>query len=230
MFLGISHLILTTKSNEISSKIDILEKIGYEVDFIENNLQNDRKKIKFMFNENIYHNIIFLKHKNRYAIELIEYNSVESMKSNILISFGIKLDIRDKIIDRVLEYNIFYNETLNIEYFISSENRFIFKTKSIREEIFFWNQIGFKNINSLVHIKSPLPQWRAKIEFIVDSDCKYNYMDNIGVNTLCLLTNSIDKDRIGNSSKLFKMNINKKETRNLLIKRDSYNIELLEIK
>ena len=58
-------------------------------------------------------------------------------------------------------------------------------------------------------------------------------MDNVGVNTICLLTNDINKE--GNKvdiakTEIFNMNVNNKRMSNLLVKRDSYNIELLEIK
>lgn len=232
MFLGISHLILTTDGKRKSTIVGILKNIGYEIDFIENELENNSAKFNFMFNSNKYHNITFLKHKSKYAIEVIEYKEVRNIRNNLLVSFEEKLLNEDRGVGEILGYRIYYNETLNIEYFISLENRFIFKTNDVEQEIKFWNQLGLKNIDYQVNIKSPLVQWRGNIELINDN-CKYNYMDNIGVNTICLLTNDINKDENKidtDKSEIFSMNVNKKDMSNLLIKRDSYNIELLEIK
>jgi hypothetical protein len=232
MFLGISHLLLATDGKKKSTLIDTLKNIGYKIDFVENKLINNKEKFNFIFNKNKYHNVIYLKHKTRYAIEIIEYKEIENVKTNLLISFEEKLSNEDMEVYKILDHSIYYNKALNIEYFISSKNRFIFKTRNVEQEIKFWNQLGFKNIDCKVNIKSPLFQWRGSIDFI-SSNCKYNYMDNMGVNTLCLLTNNINKDKIKintDKSETFKMNINKKEMNILLIKRDSYNIELLEIK
>jgi hypothetical protein len=232
MFLGVSHLILTTDGKNNSEIIDILINIGYKINFIENKLENNKLKFNFMFNNNKYHNITFLKHKSRYAIEVIEYEEVTNIKNNLLVSFESKLNNTDKEVNKILDYSIYYNEILNIEYFVSSENKFIFKTNNIEEEIIFWNRAGFKNIDNKVTIKSPLVQWRGNIEFIKDT-FRYSYMDNVGVNTICLLTNDINKE--GNKvdiakTEIFNMNVNNKRMSNLLVKRDSYNIELLEIK
>lgn len=231
MFLGVSHLILTTDAKTLNI-IEILNSIGYEIDFIEEKLKNEQEKSSFLFNDNYHHNITFFKHKKRYAIELIEYKKVTKIKSNILLSFEKKLSDDDKEVYQVLGEAIFYNKILEIEYFINLENAFIFKTNNANQEIEFWNQLGFKSIDNRVNIKSPLLQWRGSIKLIED-DCQYTYMDNVGVNTLCLLTNDINKEKskISTSkSEIFKMNVNKKDMKNMLIKRDSYNIELLEIK
>lgn len=223
---------LTIDNKKKSVIIKILKNVGYDIDFIESKLHNNEEKLSFMFNSNKYHNITFLKHKTRYAIELIEYEEIENNKTNLLISFETKLNNEDKEVYKISEYSIYYNEILDIEYFISLENKFIFKINYVEQEIKFWNQLGFKNIDYKVNIKSPLIQWRGNIEFIKDN-CYYNHMDNIGVNTICLLTNDINKDKgkINDSkSKIFKMNVNKKEISIFLLKRDSYNIELLEMK
>ena len=45
MFLGISHLILTI-DKITSERINILKEIGYEIDFTNNNLQNNKEKLK----------------------------------------------------------------------------------------------------------------------------------------------------------------------------------------
>jgi len=231
MFLGISHILLATGSKNKNNLIEVLRGVGYKIDFEQKKLVNNLEKFNFIFNKNKYHNVTYLKHKTRYAIEVVEYENIENSRTNLWISFKEKLDNNDIEICRRLEHSIYFNKISNIEYFISNENRFIIKTNNTDKEIDFWNELGFKSINHKVDIKSPLFQWKGIIDFI-DSDCQYNFMDNMGANSLCILTNTINNDYMKlkvDKSEVFKMTVNNKEMNILLIKRDGFTIELLEI-
>lgn len=232
MFLGISHILLATDSKNKKNFIESLKGVGYKIDFEESKLVNRQEKLNFVFNKNQFHNVTYLKHKSRYAIEVIEYENIENSKTNLWISFKDKLDKNDIEIYKRLDKSIYFNKILNLEYFISDENRFIIKTSNLEKEINFWNELNFKNINNKIHIESPLVQWKGKIDFL-ESDCQYNFMDNIGANSICILTNSINNDYVkikADRSKVFKMIVNNKEMNILFIKRESFTLELLEIR
>jgi len=210
--------------------IRALKNFNYKIDFVESDLVNNKEKFAFSAYTNKFHDVTYLKHSERCAVEIVEYKKIEKLKSNILFSFESKLDNKDVMVDKIKKHLIYYNDLLNIEYFVSNQNEFIFKVNDVKKEIDFWGMLGFKGEGCKVEIKSPISQWNGIINF-ESCNCKYNYMDNLGFNTLCLLTNNIEKYRVdAKKSEIFNITINQKEVRILLTKRDNYNIELLEMR
>jgi len=104
MILGISHLCLVTKKNSNLFK-KILNK--YSEKFSQKNLKNNKCKKKFLFYNNINHDITFYKKKNFYNIELIEYKNIKEYNNLInIINNKITISVNNPAYEKKIFKNI----------------------------------------------------------------------------------------------------------------------------
>jgi hypothetical protein len=212
MIIGMSHLIFSCKEGEAKKFIDILLRVGYEYEFSELGIENNPKKFPFLRDKrNLTHNLYFLSHPTRFAIEIVEYSFIGNVVSNIIPSFERKLSPDDSKIG-----NYYYNDILKISYIVSDRNK-IFLPETDNK---FLVDLGFKKFerNEFV-FRSFLKKWEVEIETISSKGIKV-YMDDHGINAISFWSKNLKE--------FFKMVVNNRRLKVCLISRE-YFLELLEV-
>lgn len=207
-----SHLIFSCKEGEAERFIDILLKVGYEFEFSELEIENNYKKLPFLRNKrNLTHNLYFLSHPTRFAIEIVEYPFIGNVISNIIPSFERKLSPNDT---KTGDY--YYNDVLKIPYVVSEKSKVLLPEMNDG----FLMDLGFKKFerNKFV-FKSFLKKWEVEIETISPKGAKV-YMDDHGINVISFWSKNL-KD-------FFQMVVNNRRLKICLVNR-RYFLELLEV-
>jgi hypothetical protein len=154
MIYGLSHIIYAT-NNFQKRKLPILKK--YKIIFIKKRLINNKEKFIFMRPHQKLHNIYFLKKKNNYNIEVVEYK--KTLKKNNIFSLSkknINLQIPNpeeeklffksfcKVNNNCIIKNNAISKSLNFSIKLkkdkTSDNRYL-NSEGINSVVFFCNNI-----------------------------------------------------------------------------------------
>ena len=182
MIIHIDHLALTTDG--FNDDINILEKLGYKLRFLERNVKNLKIKKQFLRNFTNNHDIALFDSTNGLSIELINY-PVRGVKKSIFYP-----KINDNAVAKLKDMQ---------EGFSFSE--ISFKSRNFSEALKFWEKLGFqvyeqdKNIVKL-KFRSLINRsdYFVCIENVkgLEGQC---FLDDLGFNSIAFISTSITKDR-----------------------------------
>lgn len=229
MILDIDHIALS--SNDFNSVITLFEKLNYEIAFTEKKISNLKIKQKLMKNFPPFHDLCLMTSKFNVNIELINYN-----KFNQVDGFIIPIFETSEL--KILQSQLHFLQIPNVlkqskNHFVF--NKFVIQSHNIEQSIFFWNELGFKNLNperNQFLFESIFSSKKYEL-FIKFTKIKKDYLlDNSGWPCIAFLTNSIvnEKDRLSEyfeTTKIESILINKKELKIFFVKGPSN--ELVEI-
>jgi len=180
MIIHIDHLALTTDG--FKDDINILEKFGYKLRFLERDIKNLDIKKQFLRNFTKNHDIALLDNINGLSIELINY-PVSGVEKSIFYP-----KINNNTISKLQDVRKGFSEIC-------------FKTHNFSESLKFWKSLDFhvyeqnKNITRL-KIRSLINRsdYFVCIENAneLEGQC---FLDDLGFNSIALISTSITKDR-----------------------------------
>ena len=206
MILDIDHIAFSSLRPVEHS--EIFKKLGYEIELYETNLKNLTIKKKFLRKKFDTHDLLLLKTKKGYGIELLNHKNLDEQISNIVPIFEnfqrklVEVDNTKKF--KKFEKGKFKELNSPIYFSDSTDGDFIFdtivvETNQLLASKKFFEILGFKEIekgreilkmkfNSILTNKSYYIYLQEN-EFINSS-----YLDSIGASCIAYVSGSINND------------------------------------
>ena len=182
MIIHIDHLALTTSC--FDDDINILEKFGYKLRFLERNVKNLNIKKQYLRNSTDNHDIALMDCINGMSMEIINY-PLKGLERSI---FFPKID--NNAITKLKEIQKSF-----------SFNEICFKSYNFTESLKFWKSLGFQiyeynENNTCLKFRSLITRsdYFVCIENIneLKDQC---FLDDLGFNSIALISTSAVKDR-----------------------------------
>lgn len=212
MIVKIDHIAISTpKSKEF---ISLIEKLGYKVNFIENDIRNMKIKRELMKKFPEKHKLTLCSLDNSFSFEIIDYDKLNNNYSYVLPVFtGLADNLwaeennKNDIVD-LLKIKKGKLDNLDLPVYIE-ENKLdkvfkfhslIIKTEDIHKSVNFWKNFGFIKSEkgrdyAKLEYSSILDSNKYKIYLILSNDVKRPHLDDAGFNCIALVSSSATDER-----------------------------------
>jgi hypothetical protein len=163
MFLQIDHVAFAV--SDCQKNFLNFQKIGYQLNFFEKNLNNLSIKKSFLHNYQLKHDLMLLKKPGSFSIELLDHG------------------------------NLYEETFLYHSNFLEPFNHIQITVNSMSASLKFWQTLGFQRQSdqSLLFF-SFLDRTNYKISLVENSQVQELYLDNKGLNCIAFISNNIKDD------------------------------------
>ena len=209
MLLDIDHIALSSSSVERDS--EILQTIGYKLDFIEIGIENLSIKRDFLKVFSKQHDISLLRSNNGFNIELINHRNIHNIHPYLIPLFEnipsslIEEDENTQTDKNRIEFKMkIFGMPIYLERNTSSKefkfNKLVMQINNIEKTKKFFEILGFKTINVekgivKLEFRSLFGNKSYFLFLNQDDNDSIRYLDGRGPNCIAFLSNSIENER-----------------------------------
>lgn len=190
MILQIDHIAIS--SDDFERDLEFMESVGYNLEFVERNIENLKMKKALMNNFSETQSLALFRKENSLGIEILHHGTLTHNKSYIQPIFeGILPEIEKKYNAEKIGY-ISRESDSNFKF-----DKLAIKTCSLKQSKDFWEYFGFKQIQNkpiILEFNSILSGSSCQVYLKKTNSCSSHFLDDRGFSVIAFITNSIKRE------------------------------------